>query len=183
MKHLTAKWRAVVAIHLAAALLWLSGELLLGLFAPERMRVWNLAWFMWLAGFTAAAWLPTLFEPVLFLAGTPLEKLLAILSVALGVTSGAAVVYLVGDTARATFDRRRSRWPAFDRFLCWTERLHAPWTYLLLGLLLAVPGLVDSLALYLAALLGLKLSWFLLTVLLATVIRGGLVVAFGEAVL
>jgi membrane protein YqaA with SNARE-associated domain len=174
------KWGIIVGAHVAAAFVWLLGNLVLRWAAPDVVRPWDLGWAVWGAAFSAAVILPTFFEPALLLATTAAENVLAILAASLGVTMGSGIVYLLGDTARARFERMRARWRWLDRSLEWTEHLSRPWAYLALGALLAIPGLVDSLALYIASLLGLRMWPFLATVFVATAVRSTLVVLAGE---
>lgn len=168
-------WVFVITVHLVAGLLWLSGTLLLRQLAPDAVRYWDLGWGVWAAAFLAMLLVPAPFEPALLAAQGTAEEVVAVLATALGLSMAAAVAYLVGDLFRSSARRYERRSRVVRAILGATRRIRGNWVYAFFGVLLAVPGMIDSGVVYVFAILGLRLWPFLLAVFLSGVVRAILV--------
>jgi uncharacterized membrane protein YdjX (TVP38/TMEM64 family) len=155
---------------IAAALVYVLSEVVFQLAWPSMISAKRTGDVVVLYAMATRLFLPTPFEPILISGAAKLGLVLAVTFAAIGATVGSYLLFILGSQVNQGLHIIAKKRPRLGKVLHWLEdrgRRHAYW---MLGLLLAIPFSPDSLAV-LGTLIRLRLSGFLLTIFLSTIIR------------
>jgi uncharacterized membrane protein YdjX (TVP38/TMEM64 family) len=155
---------------IAAGLVYILSEIVFQLAVPQLLAAKRAGDVVVLYAMATRLFLPTPFEPILIGGADVLGVGWAVFFAAAGATLGCYLLFILGSQANQLLHVIAKKRPRLGRLLLWMEdrgRKHAYW---ILGLLLAIPFSPDSLAI-LGTLIRLRLSGFLVTIFIATLIR------------
>lgn len=114
--------------------------------------------------------LPTPFEPALLATSRVIGVVPSILVASTGAVLGSWLLFLGGTKANQGLTKWFAKREWGRRSWAWLGDHSAPYAYAVMGIILAIPFSPDSITLAFAC-LGLRMKWFLLTVLASSVVR------------
>lgn len=165
--------RRIALLTIACILLgvaWLIMEILTWIFWRELLAFKHETDLLLFYGIGTRLFLPTPFEVLLLRSADVIGAPTAIAVAAIGATVGSWILFIVGTQANQGLGAwmAKRRWT--QRSWEWLERNSERFGYALMGVILAIPFSPDAVT-AVFTLLGLQMRWFLLTILLATVVR------------
>jgi len=155
---------------IAAGLIYILSELVFQIAIPSLVAAKRAGDIVVLYAMATRLFLPTPFEPILIAGARTLGIWWAVGFAAAGATLGSYLLFILGSQVNQGLHAISKKRPRIGKLLHWLEDRGKKHAYWMLGLLLAIPLAPDSLAI-LGTLIRLRLSGFLVTIFLSTVVR------------
>jgi hypothetical protein len=171
---------ALVIIGVVAMVaVWALGTLILRSLAPAAEGPWTAGWGMAGLAFATTVGLPGSYVAALLLLHDLPSQVAGALGAAGGMAAGALVAHTIGGKVRSKLEswEQRGRWTR--AFLRWTEKAEQRWGYVALGVFLAIPGLPDSVPVYVFSLGKLQPVPFLAAAFAGSLVRSAITLAVG----
>jgi uncharacterized membrane protein YdjX (TVP38/TMEM64 family) len=164
----------VFVLAVTAAVLYLLSEFLFQLLLPQALGPKRAGDIVLMYSMATRLFLPTPFEPILIAGARTLGGAGAVIYASVGATLGCYILFLFGSGANQLMHAISKKRPRLGKALHWMEDKGRTSAYWILGLLLAIPLAPDSLAI-IGTVIRLRLSYFLMTIFISTVVRSALV--------
>lgn len=148
----------------------LAAHVLVTLIVPEVAVEWRAALLLYLWGFTTSLGVPLPIEPALLAGALVIGAALAIVVTLAAKLTAAWLVFFLGDEIGDRIRKHAARRPRFAMLLARAEAFAQRYGVAAVALFLAVPGLPDTIALYVFGSLHMPIHRFLLGVAIGGVV-------------
>ncbi len=173
--------RAFVSILLwGTFLLYLVAAIVLGIVNRDALSTYQSVWSLFFYSLATSLFLPTPFEILLSNAVDNLGVLWTVLVASFAKTVGTWLVLIAGDKASAGLETVLAKRPMLRRGFAMTRRLAQRFGLYFIFVMFAIPFMLDTGPLYLAALLGFRKLPFLAVTFVAICVRSLLFIYAGD---